>query len=67
MADVDDGSSLRAALAAIAGNFSFSWTPGARQLFAELDRRRFSELMHNPTALLSELTDEDIARELTPE
>jgi len=67
MADVHDGASLRAALAAIAGNFSFSWTPGARQLFAELDRRRFSELMHNPTALLSELTDEDLARALTPE
>src|SRR5437868_2606779 len=67
MADVHDGASLRAALAAIAGNFSFSWTPGARQLFAELDRRRFSELLHNPTALLSELTDEDLARALTPE
>src|SRR5207302_7156517 len=26
-----------------------------------------SGLMHNPTALLSELTDEDLARTLTPE
>ncbi len=68
MADeVRDGGTLRAALAEIAGNFSFSWTPGARQLFAELDRSRFSELQHNPTALLSELTDEDLARALTPE
>ena len=67
MSEVHDGASLRAALAEIAGNFSFSWTPGARQLFAELDRRRFSELQHNPRALLSELTDEDLARALTPE
>src|ERR1700688_4981682 len=67
MSDVHDGASLRAALAEIAGNFSFSWTRGARQLFAELDRRRFSELLHNPTALLSELTDDDLARALMPE
>src|SRR5437868_3177458 len=67
MTEVHDGATLRAALAEIAGNFSFSWTPGARQLFAELDRRRFSELLHNPTALLSELTDEDLGRALTPE
>src|ERR1700756_1255319 len=67
MTEVHDGATLRAALAEIAGNFSFSWTPGARQLFAELDRRRFSELLHNPTALLSELTDEDLGRALTAE
>src|SRR5579872_5171899 len=65
--DVHDGATLRAALAEVAGNFSFSWTPGARQLFAELDRGRFSQLLHNPTALLSELTDADLARALTPE
>jgi starch phosphorylase len=62
-----DGETLRAALRTIAGNFSFSWTPGARQLFSELDRRRFSQLLHNPTAMLSELTDEDLERALTPE
>lgn len=67
MSEVQDGATLRRALAEIAGNFSFSWTPGARQLFAELDRRRFSELLHNPTALLSELTDEDLGRALTAE
>ena len=68
MADeVRDGGTLRAALADIAGNFSFSWTPGARQLFAQLDRTRFSELQHNPTALLSELTDEELANAMTPE
>ena len=61
-----DGETLRAALRTIAGNFSFSWTPGARQLFSELDRRRFSQLLHNPTAMLSELTDEDLERALTP-
>jgi glycogen phosphorylase len=67
MSEVHDGATLRQALAEIADNFSFSWTPGARQLFAELDRRRFSELLHNPTAMLSELTDEDLDRALTPE
>jgi len=67
MPEVHDGATLRQALAEIAGNFSFSWTPGARQLFAELDRKRFSELLHNPTAMLSELTDDDLDRALTPE
>ena len=65
--EVHDGKTLRAALMKIAGNFSFSWTPGARQLFAELDRKRFSQLLHNPTAMLSELTDADLERALTPE
>ena len=65
--EVHDGASLRAALAEIASDFSFSWTPGARQLFADLAPERFAELGHNPTALLSELTDDDLARALTPE
>src|SRR5260221_2128390 len=67
MSEVRDGCSLRAALAAIAGNLSFSWTPGARTLFADLDPRRFGELGHNPTALLSELTDDDLAQAFTTE
>jgi glycogen phosphorylase len=67
MSEVHDGATLRAALLRIAGNYSFSWTPGARQLFAELNRRRFSELLHNPTAMLSELTDLELGRALTPE
>ncbi len=65
--EVHDGASLRAALAEIASDFSFSWTSGARQLFADLAPERFSELGHNLTALLSELTDDDLARALTPE
>jgi glycogen phosphorylase len=65
--EVHDGKNLRAALQEIAGNFSFSWTPGARQLFAELDRKRFSQLLHNPTAMLSELTDDDLQRAMTTE
>ena len=67
MSEVHDGATLRAALEEIAGNFSFSWTPGARTLFADLNPPRFGELLHNPTALLSELTDDDLARALTPE
>ena len=62
---IDNPSALRAALAEIARDFSFSWTPGARALFASLARERFAELGHNPTALLSELTDDDLGRALT--
>src|SRR5436305_631300 len=58
MPGVHDGSSLRAALAAVAGNFSFAWTPGARALFGDLDPARFAALDDNPTALLAELTDD---------
>ncbi len=67
MPDIHDGATLREALAAIASNFSFSWTPGARALFAELAPERFARLGHNPTALLSELTDDDLGRALTAE
>ena len=67
MAEIHDGPSLRAALSDIASNFSFSWVPGARALFAELAPARFAELGHNPTALLSELTDDDLRSALTPE
>ncbi len=66
MVEVHDGATLRAALLEIAGDFSFSWIAEARRLFTELDPRRFAELHHNPTALLSELTDEDLALFLTP-
>src|SRR5206468_543321 len=59
--------SLRAALLEIAGDFSFTWIAETRLLFDELEPRRFAALHHNPTALLSELTDDDLARALTPE
>jgi len=65
--EVRDGATLRAALNAIASNFSFTWTAEARLIFAELDPRRFAELGHNPKALLTELTDEDLERSLSPE
>jgi len=64
--DVRDGAALREALLAIARNFSFTWTGEARVLFDELEPRRFAELHHNPTALLAELTDDDLAATLTP-
>jgi starch phosphorylase len=67
VAEVHDGATLREALLAIASDFSFTWIAEARPLFADLDARRFAELHHNPTALLSELTDEDLARALTPD
>ena len=67
MVDVHDGATLRAALDAIAGDFSFTWTPGARALFEALAPERFDALGHNPTALLTELTDDDLERALTPE
>ncbi len=67
MAEVHDGASLRAALLEIAGDFSFTWIAETRLLFNALEPRRFAELQHNPTALLSELTDDDLAQALTPE
>ncbi len=66
MAEVHDGAGLRRALLEIAGDFSFSWIAEARRLFMDLEPRRFAELHHNPTALLSELTDEDLSRVLAP-
>ena len=66
MAEVHDGATLRAALLEIASDFSFTWIAETRLLFAELEPRRFAELHHNPTALLTELTDEDLARALEP-
>jgi starch phosphorylase len=67
VAEVHDGASLRAALLEIASNFSFTWIAEARLLYAALEPRRFAALQHNPTALLSELTDDDLARALTSE
>jgi glycogen phosphorylase len=67
VAGVHDAATLRSALVSIASDFSFSWIAEARLLFHELEPRRFAELHHNPTALLSELTDDDLARALTPD
>jgi glycogen phosphorylase len=67
MTSIDNPAALRGALSAVAGNLSFSWIPGARALFDELDWARFAALDHNPTALLAELSDDTLARALTPE
>src|ERR1022692_2741114 len=67
MPHVHDGATLRTALAEIASDFSYTWTPGARALFEELAPKRFYALGHNPTSLLSELTDDDLSRALTAE
>jgi starch phosphorylase len=63
---LDGPPALRDALRAIAADLSFSWLPTARSLFADLDRLRFEELGHNPTALLGELSDDELARAFTP-
>jgi starch phosphorylase len=63
--EVHDGASLREALLEIAGDFSFTWIAETRLLFDALGPRRFAELQHNPTALLSELTDDELAAGLT--
>ena len=67
MTEVYDGASLRSALLEIASDFSFTWIAETRLLFDALEPRRFAELQHNPTALLSELTDDELARALTPD
>jgi starch phosphorylase len=64
---IDSPAALREALSTIAGNLSFSWLPGARALFADLDRAQFAALQHNPTALLAAASDKDLARALTTE
>jgi starch phosphorylase len=66
VAEVHDGAALRAALLEIASDFSFTWISEARRLFMDLEPRRFAELHHNPTALLSELTDDQLGRALEP-
>src|SRR6478736_9303878 len=57
--------SLRDALRTVAGNLWFTWLPGARALFEDLDPERFAALDHNPTALIAELSDEQLARAAT--
>src|SRR4051812_24759947 len=67
MHSIDNPAALREALSAVAGNLSFSWIPGARALFDDLDSERFAALDHNPTALLAELSDDDLARAMSAE
>src|SRR5579864_677500 len=59
--------SLRDALRTVAGNLWFTWLPGARALFEELDPTRFAALDHNPTALVDALSDEELAARATPD
>jgi glycogen phosphorylase len=61
MHSIENPAALREALHAIAGNLWFSWLPGARALFADLNPERFAALDHNPTAFLAELSDERLA------
>ena len=64
MSRLDDPTSLRDALRRIAGNLWFTWLADARALFAELAPDRFDALDHNPTALLAELSDAQLAAAL---
>jgi starch phosphorylase len=65
MHSLDSPAAVREALRAIAGNLWFTWLPGARALFADLAPERFAALGRNPTALLAELPDEQLARAAT--
>ncbi len=67
MSTFDSPASVRDALRTIAGNLWFTWLPGARALFEDLDPARFASLDHNPTALVEELSDEQFAARATPE
>src|SRR3977135_1811639 len=67
MSTLDSPASVRDALRTIAGNFWFSWLPGARALFEDLDPERFEALDHNPTALVAALSDEEPTARATPE
>jgi starch phosphorylase len=61
MHSLDSPAALREALREIAGNLWFSWLPDARAVFEELDPARFAALDHNPTALLADTSDEELA------
>jgi starch phosphorylase len=65
MHSLDSPAAVREALRAIAGNLWFTWLPGARALFEDLDPKRFAALGHNPTALIAELSDDQLARAAT--
>src|SRR5712671_5118752 len=67
MSGIDGTESVRDALREIAGNFWFTWLPGARALIEELDPPRFDALDHNPTALIAALSDEELAARATPD
>jgi len=67
MHSLDSPASIRGALQEISGNLWFTWLPGARALYEELDFERFDALDHNPTALLADLTDEGLAERATPD
>src|SRR3954462_11381879 len=60
MNELDSPAALRAALREIACNLWFSWLPGARDLFARIDADRFAAVDHHPTALLAELSDDEL-------
>src|SRR3954447_2591863 len=66
MSGIDGHASVRDALRAIAGNFWFTWLPGARALIEELDPERFHALDHNPTGLVATLSDEELDARATP-
>jgi starch phosphorylase len=67
MHTLDSPAALRAALRELAGNLWFTWLPGARRLFEDLDRERFAAVDHNPTALLADLDDHTLEAAATPE
>ena len=67
MSTFDSPASVRDALRTIAGNFWFSWLPGARALFEDLDPERLEALDHNPIAFVGALSDEELAARATPE
>jgi len=66
MHTLDSPAALREALRELAGNLWFTWLPGARALFEELGRERFAAADHNPTALLADLSDDELAAASTP-
>ena len=49
-------------LVTIAANLAWSWDPGARELFARIDRTLWSLTRHNPLALIQRVEPERLAR-----
>jgi starch phosphorylase len=58
----DTTEAFRQALAAVAGNFAFSWHPEARALFDRLDAELFQRVDRNPVEFVAQLPEHVLER-----
>ena len=58
--NVEDPQSVQEKLAKLASNYWWSWQPEVTTIFREIAPVRWSQLAHNPVALLKELTPDQV-------